>query len=379
MKKILVILYGNLEFDGRVQRIVEIAKEFGSVTVIDVVPFASDDKGMSGIARRSVRVRSEWGQLRRHYEFNRQVISLVRKERPDVVFAEDYYTPFAGLLSKLFGKSLFVYDAHELIIPERSLFGLSFREAVWYLLEKFAIKYADLVLAANPERAKLMHEHYGLPVVPSYMRNIPKRSLVSPLDEEAVLEQYPFLLKRDESSMVVLYQGDVSLKRGIGRFIDAMAFMSHNSMFVIAGDGPDRSMIEDRYSDLIEQGRLKMLGRVPQDLLPSVTKFADVGVVTYPLQGLNNLYCAPNKIFEYLNANVPVVTTNQLPLRNILGAYRVGLIVEEDDVPQQLARKMQDAAMLRDQLAGDVANLLRDFSAESEKSRTVNAVANLLS
>lgn len=379
MKRILVILYGNLEFDGRVQRIAEIAKEFGSVTVIDVVPVASDEKEVSDIARLSVRVRPEWGQLRRHYEFNRQVISFVRKERPDLVFAEDYYTPFAGFLSKIFGDSLFVYDAHELIIPERSLLGLSFREAVWYLLEKFAIKYADLVLAANPERAKLMHEHYGLPVVPSYMRNIPKRSLVSPLDEEAVLEQYPFLLKRDESSMVVLYQGDVSLKRGIGRFIDAMAFMSHNSMFVIAGDGPDRSMIEDRYSDLIEQGRLKMLGRVPQDLLPSVTKFADVGVVTYPLQGLNNLYCAPNKIFEYLNANVPVVTTNQLPLRNILGAYRVGLIVEEDDVPQQLARKMQDAAMLRDQLAGDVANLLRDFSAESEKSRTVNAVANLLS
>ncbi|WP_454455450.1 glycosyltransferase [Thauera phenylacetica] len=379
MKKILVILYGNLEFDGRVQRIVEIAKEFGSVTVIDVVPFASDDKGMSGIARRSVRVRSEWGQLRRHYEFNRQVISFVRKERPDVVFAEDYYTPFAGLLSKLFGKSLFVYDAHELIIPERSLFGLSFREAVWYLLEKLAIKHADLVLAANPERAQLMYEHYRLPIVPSYMRNIPKKVIATSLDEQSVMEKYPFLDKGGRTSLTVLYQGDVSLKRGVGRFLDAMEFLPNGATFIIAGDGPDRSVIEQRYSKLIERGSLRMLGRVSQSLLPAVTRFADVGVVTYPLQGLNNLYCAPNKIFEYLNANVPVVATSQLPLRNILNNYRVGVVVEDSDIARDIAEKIQVAATLKENLSESTKSLLIEYSAESEAARATAAIRELLS
>jgi glycosyltransferase involved in cell wall biosynthesis len=378
MKKILVILYGNLEFDGRVQRIVEIAKEFGAVTVIDVVPAATDEKGGGGAARLSVRVRPEWGQLRRHYEFNRQVISFVRRERPDLVFAEDYYTPFAGLLSKLFGKSLFVYDAHELIIPERSIFSLRFREAVWYLLERLAIKHADLVFAANPERAQLMYEHYRLPTVPSYMRNIPKRAITTSVDEQSVMEKYPFLEKAEGASLTVLYQGDVSLKRGVGRFLDAMEFMPDSATFIIAGDGPDRSVIERRYSRLIERGRLRMLGRVSQRLLPAVTRFADVGVVTYPLHGLNNLYCAPNKIFEYLNANVPVVTTSQLPLKNIINTYKVGLIVEDSETPREIATKIQEVVMLKGQLSGLVARLTQQFSAENERSRTVEAVRKLL-
>jgi glycosyltransferase involved in cell wall biosynthesis len=59
-----------------------------------------------------------------------------------------------------------------------------------------------------------------------------------------------------------------------------------------------------------------------------LTSGADLGVIPYHAIDLNNRYCSPNKLFEFLAAGVPFVC-NELPfLRAIIDAYGCGMVTD---------------------------------------------------
>jgi glycosyltransferase involved in cell wall biosynthesis len=73
-----------------------------------------------------------------------------------------------------------------------------------------------------------------------------------------------------------------------------------------------------------------------------ITKLARIGFLTYfPITGnieqiLNVLYCAPNKVFEYAQFGIPMLS-NALPaLNHIYSEYKCGLSVQSFN-PKKLA------------------------------------------
>ena len=59
---------------------------------------------------------------------------------------------------------------------------------------------------------------------------------------------------------------------------------------------------------------LTFLGRLPEEELRYVVEQCDIGIVSYHRADLNNEYCASGKVFEYLEAGKPIVTTANQPL-----------------------------------------------------------------
>ena len=47
--------------------------------------------------------------------------------------------------------------------------------------------------------------------------------------------------------------------------------------------------------------------------------------------GLNALYCAPNKIYEYTGLGLPVLTNDIPGLHNLVHSYECGLSIDMDD------------------------------------------------
>ena len=162
----LVILFGTLEYDGRVQRMIEIFTGLGRVTLVDIKSSVEvSGKATAGIERFPVAIpltsrKSTW-----HLRFWRAVLHTAWKYQPDIVVAENFFTTFPGWLSSKVARALLVYDAYELIISEPGK-PMSRRDRFWYLCERWTVKRADLVIASNPERANLMAEHYGLAQTP---------------------------------------------------------------------------------------------------------------------------------------------------------------------------------------------------------------------
>ncbi|MDP2184159.1 MAG: glycosyltransferase, partial [Xanthomonadales bacterium] len=258
--KWFVLLFGDIDFDGRAGRMIDIAQAFGEVHLLDCAVAAPQNRFRSyGYDR--CRVAPGTSQPRRHLAFLRQALATARRMRPDVVLAEDFFTAMPGRLAAAISGARFIYDAHELIIPGKDE-ATSYRDRFWAALERHAAPAADLVIAANSERAQIMTDSYPLRRPASYMRNIPD---VQPPSEASLAEvrtKYPTLERRTTDEILVLYQGAIVAARGLPRFMDAVAHLPANYRLIVAGDGPDRQILTalaagDRFG-----GRINFLGKV---------------------------------------------------------------------------------------------------------------------
>jgi len=373
----LLLLYGTLEYDGRAQRLLEVLQSVGDVFVVDVATRGEMPENTLFLPRLSVGLASKRGKVWRHLRFWRAAFFESWRRRPTIIVSADYFPTFpAWIASKLTGARL-VYDAHELIIPEAGG-SMSWRDRFWYRMERLVVRRAELIITANEERAQLMQTHYGLIRMPVVLRNIPPMKNVSEQERKTLLARYPELVRRYPGERLVLYQGDVSLSRGIDRFVEALAYLPSEYRMVVVGGGPDLERLREIGQPFERQGRFATLGRVEHCLLPAIIAKADVGIVTYPFRGQNNIYCAPNKLFEYVQGGLPVVATDQPPLRRLVERYGIGRLVSEHDSSEQLAEVIRKVAENKSEHAEALVRFLKDHRWEHEAERVRAAITQIV-
>lgn len=264
--------------------------------------------------------------------------------------------PAAWLATRGRGHRL-VYDAHEL---ETGHNFHGFRLAgiyrhVWPWPERAFIRSADATITVNEGIADELVRLYGI-ADPVVVMNCPERQ---PFNKSTRL--------RDELGIppglkIALYQGGVVGGRGIEPFLYAIQRLPEVAG-VVLGDG---HLLEE-YRARAESGlwqRVYLPGKVPLDDLPHYTASADVGVTL--IQDICRSYhlALPNKLFEYLQAGIPVLGSNLPEIARIIQGYNVGLVVDPDDP---------------DAIAEALGRLLRDtdlYARSSAKARQAAAIFN---
>ena len=372
----LVVLFGVLEYDGRVLRMVEVLSGLGDVTLVDVSrPGDTPGPVTDGIDRVHVQLPAGVTKMAGHLRFWWAALKACRRVKPNVVVAEDYFTAMPGWLSARLSRSHLIYDAHELIVPQAKE-RMVLRDRIWYLFERWVVPRAELVIAASPQRAAEMSTHYHLTRAPEFMRNIPSQRYDA-MDEGLLLATYPCLMHRDADERIILYQGHMALSRGIGRFLEAMAHLPTRFRLVLAGGGPDQERIAALVRQLRLSDRVIQLGRIPNRQLFAITRACDMGIVAYPIVGLNNIYCAPNKVFEYAQAGLPVITTDQPPLKSMVERYQIGQCVGPEDPPGMIAKIIDEiAGRTKESYEVALAAFLDDHRWDNEAQRVRASIAH---
>jgi glycosyltransferase involved in cell wall biosynthesis len=112
---------------------------------------------------------------------------------------------------------------------------------------------------------------------------------------------------------IFLYQGGLGKGRGIEILLSAFVKNSNLTQAIIfMGYGP----LEKEITLLAEEHENVFFHHaVSQSDLLSFTSSADVGVLFYENNCLNHYYCSPNKMFEYLMAGIPVITSNLFEIK----------------------------------------------------------------
>ncbi len=219
-------------------------------------------------------------------------------------------------------------------------------------VERWVLPRVTAVIAVNQSRAEVMIRELGSPppfVIPNYPRYQPVAALpprqTSPL-RKFVLEQgrgHPLIL---------LYQGVISQGRNLDRIVAAMAHVGAPVVLVLIGPaGPFNNALAAQADSLGIPDRVLIHGRIDSDLLPAYTVGADAGLVTYAETPRNNFLCAPNKLFEYCMAGVPVVGCAFPEVARVMKAYPIGESFESSD-PETIAAAI-------DRLLGDPERLAR--------------------
>jgi glycosyltransferase involved in cell wall biosynthesis len=111
---------------------------------------------------------------------------------------------------------------------------------------------------------------------------------------------------------------------------------------IIAGDGDIKPILEELVQTENLQNKVEFTGRLTIDELTQLTPTADLGLSVEEDFGLNYRFALPNKLFDYIQAQVPVLVSNLPEMASVVNQYKVGEITDSLD-PIFLATKISDA------------------------------------
>ena len=75
-------------------------------------------------------------------------------------------------------------------------------------------------------------------------------------------------------------------------------------------------------------------------LLRQYTQVCDLGLAIDKNTNINYLYSLPNKLFDYLHAGIPVLSSGLPEIRKIADKYQIGYHLQNHD-PQHIAQTIQ--------------------------------------
>ena len=337
--RILMTVYNGLAFDGRVQRSARALSEIADVKVLSLqegVGWSPTDE-----AYQVEELPIPLGGAKNIAAFGAALVDRAVRERPAVVYAHDYYVAAPGARASARAGAKFVYDAHELNLPApgESLDG---RGKFFLALERWGARRADLVICANEPRAQRFHEWSGRAEMPTVVRNIPPRFEPGPGTTMSPLAA------SHEGTVRLLYQGDMGARRGLERWVEAMVHLPSRYHLIMAGAGPALDGLRECAIDCEVADRVQFLGRVPRDTLDPLMRVCDIGILSYPATDLNNVYCAPNKVYEYAQCGLPMVAIGSPYLAGIMEPPGIGRCLVIEAQPSELAAAIEGIEGARD-------------------------------
>lgn len=190
------------------------------------------------------------------------------------------------------------------------------------LLEKIGriARIANKVIVPELNRAHILRSYLKLDTTPTVLPN-------KPIDlPELKNQDIKELVKRFEGKKVVLYQGHISPVRNVEPICKAIDKLE-NFVFVLMGscyDGYADKLIHT-YHNIVH------IPFIPPPMHLEFTSKAYIGIVTYEHFTLNEVFCAPNKIWEYSGYGLPMICSDIPGLIYTVEQNKCGVCVNIND------------------------------------------------
>lgn len=252
-----------------------------------------------------------------YFEYNLRLFFYLLSKKVDVFVANDLDTLPANFLASRLKRKPLVYDSHEYFTEVPELIGRPMVKSVWQTLERMLVPRVSAAYTVCNSIAEVYHEQYKVDF--KVVRNLPVcHDLVFQPKET---------IKPEGATKIILYQGALNLGRGIEAAIRSMMYLENAELW-LAGDGDLTAQLKQLVTDLQLENKVKFLGRMPLSKLSEITRQADLGISLEEDLGLNYRFALPNKLFDYIQAGVPVLVSNLPEMRHIVEHYQIGAIAQ---------------------------------------------------
>lgn len=259
-------------------------------------------------------------------EYNIRLFLLLLFSKADVFLSNDLDSLTANFVAAKLRKKELVYDSHEYFTEVPELIHRPQIQKIWEWLEQKMLPKLKYAYTVCDSIARVYTEKYNVGF--KVIRNIPeKREIKNPV--------------KNNDPKIILYQGAINIGRGLEQAIEAMHFVE-GAKLVIAGDGDIKTKLEELVIKEKLDEKVEFTGRLPLEKLSELTVQADLGLSIEEDLGLNYRFALPNKLFDYIQARVPVLVTNLPEMEAIVSRYKVGEISDSLN-PEELAKKIQEA------------------------------------
>lgn len=289
--------------------------------------------------------------LNYYVQMNKFMISEGVNFEPEIVHANDLDTLWAGWQIKRKTGAKLVYDAHE-IWTEQGLQLPKILLKMYALLEKYLFSKVDFFITVNKSIENELKRRYGVKNLPSeVIYNAPK----------FISGNYQPI--KNGQKLKVLYQGRYSPDRGLEELAESSRYFDNNVELYFRGTGCE--LTKGRLVKIVEkfglQEKVKFLEPVAMDELVSGASSFDLGIIAYKPLNINNYFCLPNKIYEYMMSGLALAVSDLPELARIVKANKNGVLFIPSK-PKDIARNINKLARNYDLL-----NLCKKNSLEAAK------------
>lgn len=270
-------------------------------------------------------------------------------------------------LKKVFRKTLFIYDTHELETETQSSVG-KLKEYQQQLERKF-ISRVDHVFVVTPSIESWYRSTYNVQHVTTVMNTPPYIKGVKNED----LFRKEFGIEKDAT--IFIYNGSLFLGRGILILIEAFETISEKSNHIVfMGNGNLEQKIIDASK---RNSNIHFKKAVAPSEVIRYTTSADVGISLIENVCLSYYHCLPNKIFEYTMSEIPLIVSNMIDMSNYVEQNEIGVVTESlavDDV----IKSIEQMSLLKDKFENELMSTKKKFNWQNEEKKMLTVYKHLL-
>ena len=257
-------------------------------------------------------------------------LQIVKRDRCDLIHA--HFTVPAGLIgvivARLLGRKV-ILTAYGTDISWR---GSKVVEAC----SRFVLRHSDyLVVISEYTREKVQRfVKSGIPIEMIYAAGVDTRKFNPNKNGSEARRE----LGLHDTDFVLLFVGNLVERKQVGDLISATARLKHlhpHVKLIVGGDGELRQTLENQAIREHGDSTVTFLGRVPDDLLPSLYALANVFVLPSREEGLGVV------LLEAMASGTTVVASRTTGILSVIEEGRTGLLYEPGNIEGLVAKIQQ--------------------------------------
>ncbi len=341
MKKVHLSVTNDVFTDQRVNKMAQTLHAMGFEVYITGVR-RKDSKAFSPLYARVKRISMMFHRKFMFYaEYNLKLFFYLLFKRFDLLVSNDLDTLLPNHLVAFFKRKPLVYDAHEYFTGTPEVVSRPLVQRFWKNLEKFLFPRQKTIITVNHSMATLYGNEYGkkLHVVRNFPRYKAPRGSI-PADE----------LSLPPDKDIILLQGSgINIDRGGEELVMAMRpeYGLKHVLLLIIGSGDVIPKLKSMAGKEGLNNRVWFLDKMSPEELHEYTIHAKIGASLDKGSNLNYRYSLPNKLFDYMMAGVPQLTTRLPEIEAIVTKYNTGMLIRNHD-PAHIAQCIRDMLSDRD-------------------------------
>ena len=298
-------------------------------------------------------------------EYNIRLFFFLLFHRADLLLSNDLDTVLPNFFVSRLKRVRMVYDSHEYFTETPELVNRPRVQRVWKRIEEFVLPKLDGMITVCNSIAELFRDKYRLKV--DVIRNIPLRSALPPKVDKSELG-----LPGDKH-LLVLQGSGINIQRGAEELVMAMRHLD-DCLLMIIGGGDVLPKLKQMVGEEKITDRVMFFPRMPYQKMMRYTQLAELGFCLDKDTNLNYRFSLPNKLFDFIQAGVPIVAAPHLvEISKIVRQYDIGVFIEGYG-PESLAKTIKSALADTERWAqwhNNTSAAARDLCWENEERKLI--------